>query len=101
MKHYFFLVLNNRTYESYYKHDYANSISDIVRYRLDSNERIIKWWTVTDTDTPTIDEADTETVDNEFMNRHNLTPRQKAWITDIIHGKKPGTETANIRVIFV
>ena len=43
-KHIFALIINNRTYTTYYKH----GLEELLRIELLPEERIIKTWTVTD-----------------------------------------------------
>lgn len=45
MKHYFFLILNTNTYETYFSHGGANNI-DEIKETLKSDEKLIKAWTV-------------------------------------------------------
>lgn len=47
MTHYFFLILNIHTYESYYSHGLYKDIEDIKMY-LKQDERLIKTWVVID-----------------------------------------------------
>lgn len=47
MKHYFFLILNTYTYQTYYSHGAYKDKEDIKNY-LRSDERLIKTWVVTE-----------------------------------------------------
>lgn len=45
MKHYFYLVLNTKTYESYYEHTWAKDVDDLKSH-LCSEEKLVKAWQV-------------------------------------------------------
>ena len=45
MKHYFYLVLNTKTYESYYEHTWAKNVDDLKSH-LCSEEKLVKSWQV-------------------------------------------------------
>lgn len=49
MTHYFFLILNTYTYQSYYSHGAYTSKEDIENH-LRSDEKLIKTWVVVDDD---------------------------------------------------
>lgn len=44
-KHYFFLVLNTRTYETHYRHGAYKNKEDIQKY-LKNDEKLVKTWIV-------------------------------------------------------
>ena len=45
MKHYFYLVMNNRTYQAFYEHDYFRSVEEI-KERMTKEQELIKVWEV-------------------------------------------------------
>lgn len=45
MKHYFFLILNTYTYETYYNHGFYEDVNDI-KENLKQDEKLVKVWEV-------------------------------------------------------